>query len=701
MRKIKPDSLSLTHRATVWNKANLLTVSLLAAFGFDEPDVALPEETVWESLKAARGEGVVLDEGFGKKCAEFLACGECFAPGGSPVERCDVSVSVAGTTKRLSVVGDRYWIGRGIMTEATDPAPFVRMPITWERAFGGPGYAPNPTGRGAGSVMHPEGQELKPLPNVEYPGQCVKSPDDRPQPACFDFMGARRFCTGEGLGTYDFAWLAEHWPHAAPDTAHALVNCAAKDQWHGGYYTGGEEVLIVNMHPARPRIQTRLPRLRARIFCRREIYGSAAYEEFDPHLDTLWLLPGQEVMVCIWRAYCVASYPDARDVTHLTAAFEPLSSGPEPKERYTALIEVPFEPARKWSPPANSEAQGPEAPKPPGVPRSTLARDEALELFAAGRPLAGLDLTGLDLTHARLAGADLRGAILQDAKLDGCDLAEADLTGAILTGASAAKAVFAKARLKDASAAGIYAPEADFTASDAAGADLTGAVLHKADLSGCALQEACLDEADLGEADFSRCRAAKARFTGCRAASAVFAGADLAGADLTRSELDRAVFRDASLTKALLHEAHGRDVSFAGADLSRAKAPFAAAFPGADFTGANLAGSVFGCCDLSGAKFTGCAAAGASFRECDMASACFRKASLKLACLDEADLTRADLRHANLFKASLRQAVLHLADLSGSNCYGADFYKARFMETVLAGADLKATLLTNWKAVTL
>ena len=42
------------------------------------------------------------------------------------------------------------------------------MPLIWERAFGGEGYAQNPVGKGAAPVSTPHG-EFQFLPNVEDP----------------------------------------------------------------------------------------------------------------------------------------------------------------------------------------------------------------------------------------------------------------------------------------------------------------------------------------------------------------------------------------------------------------------------------------------------------------------------------------------------------------------------------------------------
>ncbi len=63
----------------------------------------------------------------------------------------------------------------------SEPAPFTRMPLRWERSFGGPGNKANPVGRGTRVLEEESG--LVPLPNIEDPSRPVVSRDDAPPPA--------------------------------------------------------------------------------------------------------------------------------------------------------------------------------------------------------------------------------------------------------------------------------------------------------------------------------------------------------------------------------------------------------------------------------------------------------------------------------------------------------------------------------------
>ena len=74
-----------------------------------------------------------------KPFGEFLLTGSAISPDGRPVTELLVGFKVDGLiAKTIRVVGDRIWregLVPGISPSA--PAPFTRMPLTYERAFGG------------------------------------------------------------------------------------------------------------------------------------------------------------------------------------------------------------------------------------------------------------------------------------------------------------------------------------------------------------------------------------------------------------------------------------------------------------------------------------------------------------------------------------------------------------------------------------
>lgn len=144
---------------------------------------------------------------------EVFLLGACYAPGGRPAREATVSLSLGTVARRLLVSGDREWVGQGSSATIGPPAEFTRMPLTYERAFGGsaeihidphstyPVFEPlNARGRGfdaddylagcAASFECPPGfprLESRPraLPNLEDPEHRIRAWADHPPPACW------------------------------------------------------------------------------------------------------------------------------------------------------------------------------------------------------------------------------------------------------------------------------------------------------------------------------------------------------------------------------------------------------------------------------------------------------------------------------------------------------------------------------------
>ena len=143
---------------------------------------------------------------------EVMLLGKAHAPGGRPTEQMDVSLSVDDVTRTMRVVGDRAWQGTPDCHAIDRPKPFVTMPLTWDRAFGGTttvavdrdaevalSHPLNPEGKGfdvaphadqlAGYLNAPEGyprwETARPLPNLENPDALIHGWHDAPEPWCW------------------------------------------------------------------------------------------------------------------------------------------------------------------------------------------------------------------------------------------------------------------------------------------------------------------------------------------------------------------------------------------------------------------------------------------------------------------------------------------------------------------------------------
>jgi hypothetical protein len=120
---------------------------------------------------------------------DVFVVGSAWAPHGEPVDGLRVEIRVGERFERaIQVWGDRTWIPVGGGLKASDPEPFVSMPLTWERAFGGKathedGELPYPSNpEGIGYFLSPDEARGGPLPNLEDPDAPINSFEDHPDP---------------------------------------------------------------------------------------------------------------------------------------------------------------------------------------------------------------------------------------------------------------------------------------------------------------------------------------------------------------------------------------------------------------------------------------------------------------------------------------------------------------------------------------
>lgn len=246
------DTLYVAIRATFTVKGAAVEVAevqepvRLADEYFGEPDQS--------SLKHAA------DLHLGKPSTDVVLLGEAVAPGGEPVPELDVVLSVGPVQKVVRVFGDREWSGL-FGSSISKPKPFTRMPLLYERAFGGVVHFDekknetqldwrNPVGVGFGKRKAPGDQAMRGLPNLEAPASLISSPRDRPPPAGFGpiapFWEPRR----SFAGTYDDAWQARRAPFLPKDFQARFFNAAHPDLVCKRYLRGGEPVQIINASPS-------------------------------------------------------------------------------------------------------------------------------------------------------------------------------------------------------------------------------------------------------------------------------------------------------------------------------------------------------------------------------------------------------------------------------------------------------------------
>ena len=224
-----------------------------------------------------------------------------------PVPSLDVSLSVGPVRKIVRVTGDRAWFRSLGRIALSDPIAFTKMPLVYERSFGGgdraieneasrPRDPRNPLGVGFTSAVEPERIEGLRLPNLEDPDHRIETPADRPPVAGFGFIGRDWLPRRAFAGTYDDVWQAERFPFLPADFDDRFFNGAHPALVSARLFKGGEAVHVTNVTEA-GELGFRLPSAppRVALSIRRTV------TDHLPALDTVLIEPDHKRVVLTWR----------------------------------------------------------------------------------------------------------------------------------------------------------------------------------------------------------------------------------------------------------------------------------------------------------------------------------------------------------------------------------------------------------------
>ena len=129
------------------------------------------------------------DEVFYRGGVDLFVFGEAWAPGGRRAAASQVRVQLAGRLRAvIAVFGDRMWAGRPGALRISPPAPFVSLPLTLARAYGGRArwdglhvaFPLNPEGKGL--CLSEDQAPGTALPNLEDPACLVRRWNNTPEP---------------------------------------------------------------------------------------------------------------------------------------------------------------------------------------------------------------------------------------------------------------------------------------------------------------------------------------------------------------------------------------------------------------------------------------------------------------------------------------------------------------------------------------
>jgi len=731
MRVIKPQSLGIVTRPFEYQGRMFLGVAICGFTRLDGGRTLLTEAAMWAYLARALPEGASLDAGIPKRGGEFLVTGSAWPDPESESTRCRVRAQLGGLDKSLNVFGNRLLTRDGVI----GPEPFESMPLNWENAYGGEGFATNPLGKGIADVVLSDGRKATPMPNIVLPdGGGSALPGSSPEPAGFGPIDANWPQRRDKAGTYGRTWLEKHYPEFAPDIDWAYFSIAPPGQAARKPFRGDEQFRFQGLHPEARVQEGKLPAIQARCLVRRRAVEEI--EDIVTALTTVWFFPNDGYAALVFHASAEVKQPDAGDIGELMIAAETLGES-RSLSHYSNALARRLDPKGGALEKLNDAALvPPDLDRPGSLDADQLYRDfpesiryrnsrrharkvlaDAENQIAEGmaefgvtppeveQPDLGIDpddLSSLSLGDVpelldRLKREQKKShAELEQRKSEG----EQQLTEAI----EQLRADFPDADIKP---IGPIVGPPDFSAEEyrreiRAGIDgmrnesFDGKVMDEA-LLGEEMSQ-LLDSAEKAFVDFYR-RGAHFQTPAPRAArddslrqsllDDISAGKSLDARDLTGADLSEMDFSGADLRGVFAESADLSRANLAGAQLDNA------VLANADLTGARLDGARLHAANLGQARLRDVAAIDADF-----SNAIFHKTDLGHAKLDSCTFTDPDLSRSLLDEVGLRLCrlgrVLFLdQSLSEVDFSGADLSGARLLKLTLEGCDFSGAALTG------
>ncbi|MEL7090412.1 MAG: DUF2169 domain-containing protein [Pseudomonadota bacterium] len=239
---------------------------------------------------------------------DVIVNGSVHAPNARPVSHLDAAMDINGVRIQFRCHGDRVWEKRGWSVLPSAPEPFAKMPLIYERAFGG-GHAADASQTGAvedprnpigkGYCTDPSRVIGAPVPNFES----AQTPlSEAKANKIFPVIGlAARPAEWEPRrsygGTYDDAWMKSRMPHWPSDVDPRFFRVAAPALQFPNPLVGHERVVLHNMSRS-GQLAFKLPRVIPIV--RTTMAGRIIPQEVN--LRRVIIEPDLGKLVMLWRS---------------------------------------------------------------------------------------------------------------------------------------------------------------------------------------------------------------------------------------------------------------------------------------------------------------------------------------------------------------------------------------------------------------
>ena len=243
-----------------------------------------------------------------KHHCDVLLLGSAYAPGGRPSSRVEVTLRLGPLFKSFAVTGDRCWESGNLAISPGYAAAFERMPISYERAFGGvddfhdneqkhSAWMSNPVGAGYHRQLSRELVAGSPMPNTEELKRPVTMPNGNYSPMAFGPLGRGWEPRRQYAGTYDEEWLENGFPFLPSDFNESYYQAAPEDQ-QIPFLKGGERVFLENLTP-QGQTAFDFPQIEMPVVF---FYKNGDNLTQQAVIDTVVLEPDEGVFTLTWRA---------------------------------------------------------------------------------------------------------------------------------------------------------------------------------------------------------------------------------------------------------------------------------------------------------------------------------------------------------------------------------------------------------------
>jgi hypothetical protein len=244
---------------------------------------------------------------FSKPATDVVLIGHACAPRGGTTEM-TVGLRVGSVQKQAAVVGDRVWFKSLGQVAPSKPRAFDKIPLRWERAFGGWDRSHADPARHACDPCNPVGRGMRPgklfeeglrLPNIEDPQQPLRRFGDSSPPAGFGFVSPHWQPRAALAGTFDERWQKDRAPLLPKNFDRRHLNAAAPGLVAPGYLRGDEAVMAVGVVPEGT-LRFSLPGVRPPGV--RVVLVDGTEQVVATNLDTVIIETDERRVLLLWRA---------------------------------------------------------------------------------------------------------------------------------------------------------------------------------------------------------------------------------------------------------------------------------------------------------------------------------------------------------------------------------------------------------------